>query len=484
MDIEVYFGGQRRESIPYRALPALRLFCKQHGFQIKWDPAEKRIDLEPGLRGKVIVLAAGAAGGDAGLEWDVLVSVQTFLQAAGAEVVIWEKGAQLPATRDVAIRFTVKENRKLDTARLVLLQPDDELRKGLKNSLLRELKHTGLPCQTRLPRKGKNLRLLPVHWQLPPGMELSMRAALAEKISFYLASGILGYFQATQQIDPFSFLLPQLPSAFLGSIFSTALVVEREREQEERAAVEPEAKEHGAAGEQPEAAEEQGTAVAAGDVPLTEEQQESSTAHHAAAAEPSALVAVEESKLEVVPVTASVATMDRGAEEQALPRVAAQLEVEKRLEAEVYLDYTLMHSESENRPYLLIGTLLVKNTGTEHLYNPLVCLRVSPLSAIEMGGQVLPPNMVETLGVQSAAGIKGWKYVDDEWFEQARSRGEYWITPIRPMQIPPNMSESFQNFQISFLKQEARTTVTVEGMALFNDQQLQCIANNRIAISF
>lgn len=460
MDIEVYFGGQRRESIPYRALPALRLFCKQHGFQIKWDPAEKRIDLEPGLRGKVIVLAAGAAGGDAGLEWDVLVSVQTFLQAAGAEVVIWEKGAQLPATRDVAIRFTVKENRKLDTARLVLLQPDDELRKGLKNSLLRELKHTGLPCQTRLPRKGKNLRLLPVHWQLPPGMELSMRAALAEKISFYLASGILGYFQATQQIDPFSFLLPQLPSAFLGSIFSTALVVEREREQEERAA------------------------VAAGDVPLTEEQQESSTARPAAAAEPSALVEVEESKLEVVPVTASVATMDRGAEEQALPRVAAQLEVEKRLEAEVYLDYTLMHSESENRPYLLIGTLLVKNTGTEHLYNPLVCLRVSPLNAIEMGGQVLPPNMVETLGVQSAAGIKGWKYVDDEWFEQARSRGEYWITPIRPMQIPPNMSESFQNFQISFLKQEARTTVMVEGMVLFNDQQLQCIANNRIAISF
>jgi len=159
-------------------------------------------------------------------------------------------------------------------------------------------------------------------------------------------------------------------------------------------------------------------------------------------------------------------------------------QVEMRTAAEVYFDYTLIHSESVEKPYLLIGTLQVKNTGNVELKNPIVCLRVSPVDSIKMGGQVLPPKLVETMAVQGTSGLKGWRYLEDDWFAQAMERGEYWIAPIQPVTITPESTESFQNFQISFMKQETGKGIVVEGVVLCNDQTVHFSANNRIAVSF
>jgi hypothetical protein len=164
--------------------------------------------------------------------------------------------------------------------------------------------------------------------------------------------------------------------------------------------------------------------------------------------------------------------------------VHASVQVEKRVEAEVFFDYTLIHSDSSERPFLLIGTLQVKNTGTEALSNPIVCLRVTPPDSIKMGGQILPPKLVETLAIQDSGGMKGWRYLDDDWFSQAQERGEYWIAPIQPVLIEPKSTEAFQNFQISFLKQPSGQAVMVEGVVLCNNQEVNFSSNNRIAISF
>jgi len=101
-----------------------------------------------------------------------------------------------------------------------------------------------------------------------------------------------------------------------------------------------------------------------------------------------------------------------------------------------------------------------------------------------MGGQILPPKLVETMAVQGMNGLKGWRYLEDDWFTQAMERGEYWIAPIAPVTIAPKATESFQNFQISFLKQDAGKAVIVEGVVVCNNQEVQFSANNRIAVSF
>ncbi|MDH4617602.1 hypothetical protein JZI27_10970 [Brevibacillus sp. AY1] len=470
MDVEVYYEGQRREAVPYSALPALHLFCRQYGFQFHWDPKQKRIDLDSGLKGKVCLLVAGGAEEGGGLEHEVLSLVETFLSSFGAHVLVQHKKTRLPAASDSALRFTVKELRALDEPRLILFQGENERRRALLNHVFQELKQTGVSCHIRMSKQEKTSSILPVQLHIPLQFGPSEKQDLVEKIAFFLASGVLCFFQAGQQINPISYL----PSHIVQALFGNTPLLGKE----------PAAQPHEGTSQSEEITEPE----------VVPEAQDMDTSTFNVVTEPEQVpepseTPVSEEAPEISTESEVHATKESPSpspqqKDPVLQERAVPLETEKRLEAEVYFDYTLMHSDTEDRPYLLIGSLFVKNTGTELLYNPIVCLRVSPLNGIRLGGQILPPNMLETLGVQSSAGIKGWKYLDDDWFSQAQERGEYWIAPIQPMMIPPKMNESFQNFQISLLKQETRTSLTVEGMVLFNDQQVHFMTNNRIAVSF
>lgn len=437
MDVEVYYGGQRGGTMPYTVLPAFRLFCKQNGFQIKWDAKNKRIDLDSGLKGKICVLAPGGTAGETSYEGEILGKVHRFLSDFGIEVVLVEKKSDIPKDRDVAIRLSAKELRTAVKPKLELFQSEDEKRKSLINSLHAELKHTGITCVLKAQKEIRSVHsFLAIQLQLPKDTDASRRKAYGEKIAFYLASGILRYFQAAQQILPISYLPPHILKEFFGSVLTDQagtlqLGHKDEQEQEQEQVLELEQEHHQSEQTEPGNEDQEG--------PL---------------------------------------------EETALLDEEKQTPAEKRLEAEVFFDYTLFHSDVEHRPFLLMGNLYVKNTGTEDLINPIVCLRVSPVDSIKLGGQILPPNLVETMGVQSSSGIKGWRYLEDDWFSQAQERGEYWIAPIQPISISPKATEPFQNFQISIKKPETGNIVTVEGVVLFNDQEIHFPANNRIAISF
>ncbi|WP_103110759.1 hypothetical protein [Brevibacillus reuszeri] len=513
MDVEVYYSGQRGGTMPYAALPAFRLFCKQNGFQLKWDSKNKRIDLDSGLKGKVCVLFTGKSTTETSYEWDVLGRVQKFVSDYGMEVVLAQNNAALAKNTDIAIRFSIKEQRLLEKPRLVLFQAEDEKRRELIRCLQAELKQTGIPCHVKGGKEAKPTSAI-VHLQLqiPKHTEIFKRKAYGEKIAFYLASGILGYLQEGMQIQPLAYLPPNLLRVFFGSVLANTQIASEQTDLEKQS-VQPLA--HGVedVGEEYEQFIELETEVA------------EEIAEEAVSNEDADLPADKENELDLVDEQApegEVETKDDDAHPvesiQAVPVVGfvpeavetvetvetveqpeqleqlEQLElpiqpvlvhpIETRVEAEVFFDYTLIHSDSEEKPYLLIGTLQVKNTGTEELYNPIVCLRVTPADSIKMGGQILPPKLVETMAVQGMNGLKGWRYLEDDWFTTAMERGEYWIAPIAPVSIAPKATESFQNFQISFLKQDAGKAVIVEGVVVCNNQEVHFSANNRIAVSF
>lgn len=435
--------------MPYTALPAFRLFCRQSGFQLKWDPKNKRVDLDSLLKGKVCVLYAGASAQEHAYEKEIVEKVQRFVSEYRLEVVYGSRNDAPVSHPDIAIRISVKELRQLEKPKLVLFQPDE--RRELVRSLQAELKQTGMPCVIKASKAAGKSGTAAVHLQLqiPQFTEIYKRKLYGEKVAFYLASGILHYFQEDLHIQPLAYLPPNLLKVFLDSVMPH----ERdEREQPENSvAADPDAIDATVDGEE---------------LAQSGEDQLVLTIHDEAGG--------------AVAEAAPVAEADP-IDHDSVPR---QDQPEKRLEAEVFFDYTLIHSDSEDRPYLLIGTLQVKNTGTADLYNPIVCLRVTPTDSIKMGGQVLPPKLVDTMAVQGISGLRGWRYLDDDWFSQAQERGEYWIAPIQPVLIEPKATEAFQNFQISFQKQPAGQTVIVEGMVLCNNQEVNFSANNRIAISF
>lgn len=519
MDVEVYYSGQRGGTMPYAALPAFRLFCKQNGFQLKWDSKNKRIDLDSGLKGKVCVLFTGKSTTETSYEWDVLGRVQKFVSDYGMEVVLAQNNIALAKNTDIAIRFSIKEQRLLEKPRLVLFQAEDEKRRELIRCLQAELKQTGIPCHVKGGKEAKPTSAI-VHLQLqiPKHTEIFKRKAYGEKIAFYLASGILGYLQEGMQIQPLAYLPPNLLRVFFGSVLANTQIaheqtdlekqlvqplasgVEDEREESEELELQEEyvqfieletevAEEieeeiveetDSDSSKEADVHADKENELDLGDeqAPEVEMETKEDDAHSV-----ESIQAV--SEVEVVQeVVETVETVEQPIQlEQPIQAVLVQ-PIETRLEAEVFFDYTLIHSDSEEKPYLLIGTLQVKNTGTEELYNPIVCLRVTPADSIKMGGQILPPKLVETMAVQGMNGLKGWRYLEDDWFTQAMERGEYWIAPIAPVSIAPKATESFQNFQISFLKQDAGKAVIVEGVVVCNNQEVNFSANNRIAVSF
>ena len=172
-----------------------------------------------------------------------------------------------------------------------------------------------------------------------------------------------------------------------------------------------------------------------------------------------------------------------GVGETSVEEEELRLPERRELAAEVFFDYTVLRSDIEGKPFLIFGNLYVKNTGTEALINPVVCLRADPPGSVKLGGQILPANLVETLGVQSSAGVKGWRFLEEDWFEQAMERGEYWMAPIQPVRIAPKEVHPFQNFQITVMTPESGNSVTIEGFVFFREQDVQFASNNRIAVS-
>ncbi|MGG4451266.1 hypothetical protein [Brevibacillus porteri] len=461
MDVEVYYSGQRGGTMPYAALPAFRLFCKQNGFQLKWDSTNKRVDLDSGLKGKVCVLFTGiSTSGGTAYEWEVLGNVQKFLSDSGMEVVLSQNNPSLAKNTDVAIRFSLKEMRVLEKPRLIFFQSEDEKRQDLVKCLRTEMQQSGIPCHYKVIKNHKQPSIVHIQLQLPLYTEVSQRKIYAEKIALHLASGVLEYFQNGLHIQPMAFLPPNILKLFYSTMLFTS---DKESQQGED--------EKPLAEEQIMIQESDQPSAEASDSNKEENSEVSSELNSESDSErEELLILAEEELLEQVVTIHPVEEVPEW--------------VELRTAAEVYFDYTLIHSESVEKPYLLIGTLQVKNTGNVELKNPIVCLRVSPVDSIKMGGQVLPPKLVETMAVQGTSGLKGWRYLEDDWFAQAMERGEYWIAPIQPVTIAPESTEAFQNFQISFMKQEAGKGIVVEGVVLCNDQTVHFSANNRIAVSF
>ncbi|GAA3324603.1 hypothetical protein GCM10020331_053160 [Ectobacillus funiculus] len=112
-----------------------------------------------------------------------------------------------------------------------------------------------------------------------------------------------------------------------------------------------------------------------------------------------------------------------------------------------------------------------KNIGTEVLRNPVICLRSTPKESIEITGQILPPNVAETFGVMSDAGTKGWKYMNEDWFEQT-IKGETWICPIQQMNLYPQQIESLSNLQIN-INLEEHESMLIEAFVFFREQELE-----------
>ncbi|MFD1357339.1 hypothetical protein ACFQ4X_05445 [Fictibacillus halophilus] len=143
-----------------------------------------------------------------------------------------------------------------------------------------------------------------------------------------------------------------------------------------------------------------------------------------------------------------------------------------------YFDYSVIFTK--DRKGFVRGSFYLENTGTETLENPYVCFRFQPAESSAIKGKIISliasPTQDEML--QSI-----WMYMDNDWAEKAKERGEIWICPLRETKFKSGDRLSLDDFQIP-IKSKIDENITVEAFVYFHKQKYRAKAVNHIAINF
>ncbi|MDQ0246437.1 hypothetical protein J2S09_004041 [Bacillus fengqiuensis] len=428
MNIKVYLSGQESGIISYPSLAAFRLFCEQCGFSTAWDMHEQKIFVEPSLKEKTVVLKLAyeqiheEMAKELGEKFSV--SLQQFLSNTGANVVIHD-GDSLSNNGDFFIFLTFSSDiHPPSTPTLTFFNNFKHKYKSLKHHLHEELKHLNVDHIFEDPTKESKKN------KSSFGPFLDTKCTLPEfddQSNLHKFGENLALLFASSILYYFSQGYRSSTFSFLGPDILKVFLNHNMK------------------------------------LPSAEQTEQI----------PSSLV------------PADIKSPSYTNENTAAPPTPVQMvsPPEKTLQAEVFFDYTVIHSNKADQ-FIITGNFNIKNTGNDNLYNPIVCLRANLPANVQLSGQILPPNMVEGMGLRNDDGVKGWRFMDDNWYEKAQEHGEYWICPIQPLQISLAETQSVQNFQLRVNKPEKEKKVVVEGFVYFQSHDLNFASNNRIAFSF
>jgi predicted nucleic acid-binding Zn-ribbon protein len=144
-----------------------------------------------------------------------------------------------------------------------------------------------------------------------------------------------------------------------------------------------------------------------------------------------------------------------------------------------YFDYSMILDDKKS--CIVRGHFHIENVGDESLTNPYICFRFYPLDASTLKGKIISIEQAEQ--THSNGSAPQWVYVDDDWGEEAKERGEIWLRPYENTQIEANEKISLNDLQIP-IKQHFDEKVIVEAFVYFQNDQYRVKAANQILMTF
>lgn len=145
-----------------------------------------------------------------------------------------------------------------------------------------------------------------------------------------------------------------------------------------------------------------------------------------------------------------------------------------------YFDYSLVLYEQNEA--IIRGNFHIENVGEQPLRNPYLCFRFYPLDASTLKGKIISIEQAEQKGDQPSSRPQ-WVYMDDQWAEEAKERGEIWVRPFEDVGLNPNETVTLPDFQIP-VKKHVDENVMIEGFVFFQNEQYKAKASNQILITF
>jgi hypothetical protein len=152
--------------------------------------------------------------------------------------------------------------------------------------------------------------------------------------------------------------------------------------------------------------------------------------------------------------------------------------IKKELNCISYFDYSVIFTH--DRTGFIRGSFYIENIGSKTLDNPYICFRFQPAEAIALKGKIISLLASPT---QEEMSQSIWMYMDNEWADKARERGEIWICPLRETRQKSGERIALTDFQIP-IKSKIDETITVEAFVYYHKQNYRAKAVNHIAVNF
>lgn len=95
-----------------------------------------------------------------------------------------------------------------------------------------------------------------------------------------------------------------------------------------------------------------------------------------------------------------------------------------------YFNYSVVFPAEGGESVSIYSHFTIVNTGEEPLNDIVVCIKVMPVGAVILSGQISDPKLLHGPGMERED-IK-WVYAIEDWRKKIMESGEHWIKPINP----------------------------------------------------
>lgn len=137
-----------------------------------------------------------------------------------------------------------------------------------------------------------------------------------------------------------------------------------------------------------------------------------------------------------------------------------------------YFDYAI-HLLG-NKSGIMKGSFYIKNTGAKPLEYPYVCFRFTPSHLA---------NSEECYLLQHENRKNPqWRFVERDWANNARDKGEVWICPVYDMKMMPGSCIAINDFK--FYLNDQHYSCIIEAFVFYIKRKYKIKASNRIIVNF
>lgn len=156
--------------------------------------------------------------------------------------------------------------------------------------------------------------------------------------------------------------------------------------------------------------------------------------------------------------------------------------VSQSLSCQSFFQYTMVLPSPDEKLHhtFILGNFQITNNGAVSLYNPIICIKISPPSKASLSGKISYGKNLSSDDVLYES-AEEWTYVQYNWRKKTRDEGEHWLKPLHITQLDPGETLTFSNFDVKF-SEDTREEIRIEGYVYFKEIPKGKAALNHISL--